>query len=395
MLGVTTLVVPDGNAAAVRRAVTEGYQVYVEVDAARLAAFTPAETGVHGVIVTGKASAQDLDRLRARVKVPANRVLLAQAGAKWPHIRTNWVTRNNDVLQVAGRSAQPWIENNAALLRILHAAHPDTTPLLTYTWQASTVVEAEEGPSLEHYLVAIAEAGSFGGHLLLPLHERFEQQLLAGDAAARADWIEIRRYIDFYAREQPRYKPLANVAVVTSQPMVWFEAMNLLARHNLPFELVSPAAVATRDLRTFGLLIVFDAPERPQLEAIDRFARGGGKVHRVSAGVQDPNGFALEMRKLLGAGDRLIDIWNGITVLVAPYRAPDGDAVLVTALNYAHQALPVQLRVRGSFGAVRYESPEEPAALVPHQLRNGYTEFVLPSLRVGARVWLTRGSGHD
>jgi len=164
--------------------------------------------------------------------------------------------------------------------------------------------------------------------------------------------------------------------------------MNLLARHNVPFEVLTPAQLATRDLKPLRLLIVFDQLEGPARAALERFTRDGGKIHKVTAGVSDPNGFAFEMRKLLGADDRVIDIWNGITVLTAPYQSPDSAAMLVTVLNYAYQPLPVQLRVRGTFGAVQYESPEEQRELVPHQHRHGYTEFVLPAVRVGGRVFL-------
>ena len=389
VLGITTIAVPETNASAVRQAIADGYQVYVEVDASRLATFAPGSTSPHGVIVTGNVSDADIVGLRTRLKLPADRVLSVQGGAKWPHVRTNWVTKNNDVLQVTGRSAQPWIENNAALLRILQAAHPDRTPLLTYRWTPITRSEVDEGPSLEHYLVAIAEAGSFGGDLLLPLHDRFQQRLLAGDADARSDWAEIRRYLEFYSRDLPnRYRPVVNVGVITAHPMVWFETMNLLARHNVPFEVLTPAQLATRDLKPLRLLIVFDQLEGPARAALERFTRDGGKIHKVTAGVSDPNGFAFEMRKLLGADDRVIDIWNGITVLTAPYQSPDSAAMLVTVLNYAYQPLPVQLRVRGTFGAVQYESPEEQRELVPHQHRHGYTEFVLPAVRVGGRVFL-------
>jgi hypothetical protein len=50
----------------------------------------------------------------------------------------------------------------------------------------------------------------------------------------------------------------------------------------------------------------------------------------------------------------------------------------------------VQLRIRGTFSQVSCESPEEAPALLPYQHRNGYTEFVLPALRTGARVFLSR-----
>ena len=45
--------------------------------------------------------------------------------------------------------------------------------------------------------------------------------------------------------------------------------------------------------------------------------------------------------------------------------------MLVTVLNYAHQLLPVQLRVAGSFSLVQYESPGELATLLPYSSETG------------------------
>ena len=106
----------------------------------------------------------------------------------------------------------------------------------------------------------------------------------------------------------------------------------------------------------------------------------------------DPNTFALEMRQLLGAERRVVDIWNGITVLVAPYVRPVAGDIVLTVLNYAAQPLPIQLRVRGAFSRVQYEVPGQPAVLVPFEVRDGGTEFVLPAFRIGARVFLNRGA---
>jgi hypothetical protein len=152
---------------------------------------------------------------------------------------------------------------------------------------------------------------------------------------------------------------------------------------------MAPADLAKKPLSKFKLLIVLDEPAGPQLGALTAFEQKGGKVSRQK-GVADPNGFALEMRRLVGREHRVIDIWNGITVLTAPYAEPQGDGALVTVLNYAHQPLPVQLRIAGKYRQVQFETPEEPAVLLPHQHREAYTEFVLPALRIGGRVFLSR-----
>lgn len=365
VLGISRIVIPAENRRAIERAANQGYDVYLEQQPGpRLVQVQPRSNSAQG------------------------RVLSIDSRGKWPHIRSNTVTRRNEVLQVAGRSAQPWIETNAALFRILRATQADDPPVVTYAWKPITVSEADEGPALENYLVAIAEAGSFGGDLLLPLHSRFENDLLLGKPQARAAWKEIRRYLEFYSWPAAgRYRDIANVAVVTAEPMPSFELMNLLARHNIPFELIDPARVPARGLASFKLVIATD-PSISQSEPLAAFARSGGTlVTRPQVG--DPNQFALEMRQKLGAEHRLIDIWNGITVVAAPYEAPDGTGVLVTVVNYAQQPLPVQIRVRGKFAQVHYESPEHEATLLPYEHRNGFTEFVLPTLHTGGRVFLT------
>jgi hypothetical protein len=351
VLGITKVVVPAGNAQAAEVATSQGYNVYIE-DAIR------SPKGLRHVDRRGK----------------------------WPHIRTNWVTRRNDVLQVAGRSAQPWLENNAALIRIIQAAAPGATPLLSYAWKPITLSDADEGPALENYLVAIAEAGSFGADLVLPLHQRFEKDLLLGKPRARAAWKEIRRYIDFYAANLPsRYRQIANVGVMTADPMKSFEVMNLLARHNVPFRIVDAARLQAADLAAFKLLVLADG--RSESAAVTEFARKGGIVVTAKPGT-DPNALALDIRRQLGRHNRAIDIWNGTTVIAAPFEDPEEEGVLVTVVNYAHQPLPVQMRVRGSFSQVHYESPEQEATLLSFERRDGYTEFVIPALRIGGRLFL-------
>jgi len=426
-LGIVTLVVPAAQPDAIRTALEQGYRVYVEIEAAKAGTFTPI-AGIAGVIVKGALPAVQVERLTQQ----GTPVRVADDRGKWPHIRTNWVTRNKDILQVTNRSSQPWLENNEALVRIAMERTPaPTSPvLLTYAWQPVTVSDLDRGPRLENYLVAIAEAGSFGADLLLPLHQRFEEALVTGDPDARADWDEIKRFVDFYAWNVPfQHQPLANVAVVTGDPMRAFEVMNLLARHNLPFVSLAPAALGSNDLVGIDLLIVLDDPDDRGRQRVQAFASGGGTVlvagtaavksgsgtplpwhgspavkgdRRVSytAGKGrviesqdapvDPNTFALEMRQLLGSDRRIVDIWNGITVLVAPYARRTGDGALLTAMNYAAQPLPIQVRVRGLYSEVQYETPGQPATLLPFEHRDGSTEFVLPALRIGARIFLTR-----
>jgi hypothetical protein len=421
-LGITTLVIPATNPAAIGRALGEGYRVFAEVEAAAIATAKLPAAGLSGVVVRGAASSAQLTALGQRLKPAGARVIALEERGKWPHIRTNWVTRNNDVLQVTRGSSQPWIESNAALIRMLRAQRPDAPPTLSYPWTPITVSDKNEGPALENYLVAIAEAGSFGGDLVLPLHDRFQQDLVLGQPQTRLAWSTIKRHIEFYSWGLPdRYQPIANIGVVTGTPAQSFEVMNLLLRHNLPFELIAPTALRARSLSAFKLLIVLEPPDEAQTQTLTDFVRAGGTVilagvtahrtpwregaavakaddrvtYRLGDGhvvetqkaIADPNTFALDVRQLLGRDHRVIDIWNGITVVAAPYANPDGKSMMVAALNYAHQALPVQIRVRGTYSVVQFESPDDPVTLLPYQHRDGFTEVVVPNLRIGGRVF--------
>ena len=385
-LGISTVVIPAAQTQGIALALAQGYRVFVEVGADGAATFSPID-GIAGVIVRGTPAAD----VRAQLARRAKSVRVADDRGTWPHIRTNWVTLNKDVLQVTNRSSQPWLENNAALMRIAAAALAPGAPpvLLTYAWQPVTAADLDQGPRRDNYLVAIAEAGSFGADLLLPLHERFARELTAGSPDARADWDAIRRFIDFYAWNVPaQHRPVANVGVVTADPMRSFELLNLLARHNLPFVTLAPAAINPTTLEGLDLVILLDEPDANGHAAAGEFVKRGGRVVEGRDAPSDPNTFALEMRQRLGSDRRVVDVWNGITVLVAPYlRVESGDQVL-TVVNYAAQPLPVQVRVRGAFSAVQFEAPGQPAVLLAFEVRNGGTEFLLPALAAGARVFL-------
>src|SRR5438552_14169262 len=55
-LGLSVLVVPATNSSAVSDAMAQGYRVYLEVEAAALAGFTPPSDRLAGVVVKGAAT---------------------------------------------------------------------------------------------------------------------------------------------------------------------------------------------------------------------------------------------------------------------------------------------------------------------------------------------------
>lgn len=383
-LGIDTLLIPIDRTEAIREAVGRGYRVFVEVDATKAATIPIPAQASGGVVVRGSMTEAALRRLRARIGGRA--VLTVDERGTWPHVRLNAVTARNDVLQVASPSAQPWLENNLALSRIANL-HARPTTLLAYPSMPLDGLDEVLGPGVEHYLVALAEAGSAGASLVLPLHRAFQQALLKGLPDARRDWEAIRRAMTFHAwGATRRFVPMADVAVVTAAPLVSFEMLNLLARHNVPFTLVAPDVATPPPLPP--LVIVADTPGPSLARAIADLEAGGGVVVRPDGPVVEPDAFALEVRNRLGPSRRTVDIWNGITVLVTPWRDELDGTMRLAVVNYAHQPRPVQLRVRGAFTRVLVETPEQEALLVPFTHRDGQTEFVLPAVQIAARVFL-------
>jgi hypothetical protein len=99
--------------------------------------------------------------------------------------------------------------------------------------------------------------------------------------------------------------------------------------------------------------------------------------------------FAQDIRRLLGKENALISLFNGLTTIAAPYRDHSGTIKTLEFVNYAEDSLRLQVQVKGSFASIRYESPEQKCceSLVPVQ-RDGFTEFVIPELRIAGRVHL-------
>jgi hypothetical protein len=378
-LGIAKLVVHcEPGAAAVTAAVERGYRVWAQIAPERAASDAQAarDAGAAGLVIPGGKGA-NVPRTLAGLPV------VETAPGQWPQVRPNIGVRRNAVVQTASRTAQPWLDSNAATIAVRRSAVPDRPVVLEYLWKGLTAVEQREGPRVEEYLLAIAEAGAFGADLILDLHGRLESDLVAGRPEGRAAWDRIHSYIDGYGWDRARtHTPIANVGLVARKPEDAYELLNLLARHNVPFKLLTGARVGAPEVNEVDLVVVPTPDDRALLVP----GIVPERIHEPKD-ITNPNAFALEVRNRLGKEKRIVDVWNGITVLAAPYRAPDG-AVLLELLNYAQEAQTVPVRLRGEYQAVRYENPERKAELLPFENENGVTQFVVPDLAVGGTVFM-------
>jgi hypothetical protein len=426
-LGVTDIVLTwkEGMSPVTATARKQEYRVYVEtpIPEAKAAAEEGMKAGWTGVILDIPESESGKSESRIaelRSAYPKLRFLVLDYVGKRPDMRGSLIVKRDSVLEVSSPTAQPWIDANLALIKVEQRSRPKQVPLYTFSWE-------EQGQqrtlSADDYSLAVAEAGAFHGDLVLQLDEPLQKALNQGDPEAWAFWNQVRSMLKFSGGDRDRsLQPAANVGVVVDQLDTSDEVLNLLSRHNIPFQVFRPSDLKSVDLKSFDVFIVFAKPDAETSERIkdlatrgatvvvvdlhDRYpwqasqpvqvnehtksyAVGSGKVLELAEPVTDPEIFAQDIRRLLGKKKALINLWNGLTTIVVPYKDGSGVVKALEFVNYAAEPLRVQVQVKGSFRGVRYESPEHGCceSLVPVQ-HDGFTEFVIPDLRIAGRVHL-------
>ncbi len=330
------------------------------------------------------------------------------------------------VLEVSSPTAQPWIDTNLALVRIEQRENPEQVPLYTFSWKASESGQPQ-APTATDYSLAIAEAGAFHADMILNLDDTLQKALSENDAKAWALWNQVKPYVAFssHASAYGGREPVANVAIVVGSFDSADEPMNLLARHNIPFKVFQLADLKSSGLENFDVVVVFAKPDQElcaRLAAsagngnivvlIDThgsyswqtaesvrlnehavsYTVGSGRVIELSEPVIDPETFAQDIRRLLGKQKLSMSLWNAITTLAVP-SGEHGRIRTLELVNYAADPLRLQVRVKGSFTSIRYETPEHGCCIVvAGEQRDGFTEFVVPDLRIAGRVRLEDSS---
>jgi hypothetical protein len=429
-LGMNDLVLSwnDSFSSQAKEARKQGYRVYVVVPLDQVPATIEAvASGVEGIILTVRQSERaELEKSLPKLQAanPKIKFLVLNPEGKQPEMRGSLVIKRDSVLEVSSPTAQPWIDANLALVKVEQRSHPGQVPLYTFSWNEPS--EGEQKPILTaaDYSLAVAEAGAFHADFILRPDESLQKALSQHDAAAWTLWNQVRTYANFYSNTAEQgMEPAANVAVVVANLDPSDEVMNLLARHNLPFTVLQPSDLDGGNLEAFDVVVVFAKPDQTTFKKISDLATqgktfvlvdaagvypwqsrdavrvnehtlsytlGSGKVLELSESVTDPETFAQDIRRLLGKENALISLWNGLTTIAVPYRDA-GTLKALEFINYAEEPIRVQVQVKGAFASVRYETPErkccESLEAIQH---DGFTEFVLPDLRIAGRVHLNR-----
>lgn len=429
-LGVSELVIsPDTSSTPfVKAARHEGYKLFIEAtpEQATELSRTAARKGITGFIIkVDEAQRTDFDdqlrKLRAANPKLTFRVL--NPHGKQPQIRGRMVVERNGILQVSSPSSQPWVDSNQAVVRFEQAFYPAETPVYTFQWELTDTLQRQLGPSAANYSLAIAEAGALHSDIILNIHEPLQVGLAKGDSASWALWNQVKRYLVFSAYHQGHsYRPLAYVGVVTDSFVKSYEAVNLLARHNIPFRIIRHTDLKSASMNDLDIAILFHAPERDSLATVHEFtARGGivvlvnikgsfpwqsapqekvgedsisyadgkGRVIEFAGPVLDPETFAVDIRRLMGTHKTMVSLWNSLTTIVVPYRDASSGKTTLELINYAEESLEVQLQMKGAYQTVRYSTPELGCcqAIVPVE-HDGFTDLLAHKLIIAGRAEL-------
>jgi hypothetical protein len=382
--------------------------------------------GVSGIILETADFAQKPAEEAARhlrLAHPEITFLTAGLVGKQPAMKGSTVIKDGGILQVSSPTEQPWLDSNLAQVRFDQAFFPSQNPLIDFPWEPSDALQQAHGPATEDYLLAVAEAGATHSDLILNLHPALQQALVHGSTEEWALWNQIAKYIEFYLREDEKPVALqANVGVVTDNFEASYETMNLMARHNVAFRVLPPGDLTNQCLDSLDLIVLFAQPNDAAVRMVAGFVEDGGiailvnlrgpfpwqsigtrqtsdhsviyttgkgRVIELAEDVADPGTFAQDVRRLLGKDKLPISLWNASTTLGVPYKLPGSPNATLELVNYSADALPVQVRVKGSYPVVRYETPERgccESITATHQ--DGFTQFDLPWLRIGGRVHL-------
>jgi hypothetical protein len=423
------LVIPWGAPPAlVESARMQGYRVYAAVTPrqASTAANSSRALGFSGIILGADEAEQETAEKIARELRLAYlnlTILSPDASAKQPAMMGSTVITQRGILQVSSPTEQPWIDSNLAMVGFDRAFRPTQTPLIDFQWTLPDALQQQLGPSTENYLLAVAEAGALHSDLILNLHPNLEKALVRGCEEGWAVWKRVAKYVEFYLREGQRPVTLqASVGVVTNKYEDSYEAMNLMARHNIPFRVLPPSQLTPQDLHGLDLMVVFTQPDEAAIRQLAGFvedggvailvslrnlfpgassggrqvsnnsviyAMGKGKVIELADGVGDPGAFSRDVRRLLGKENLPISLWNASTTIAIPYKLPGTPTATLELLNYSAAPMPVQVRIQGTYSVLRYETPERgccEALTATHQ--DGFTQFEVPWLRIGGRVHL-------
>ena len=330
----------------------------------------------------------------------------------------------------ASASAAPWVDANSWLVAWLRAMFPQRPAVLGYRPDEDAGVSKDRVVHYDSLELALADAFSRGGNVVLHPPESHQKALLDDNPRAVAAWQSLARTARFLKENLASFsgRVASRVAVAAGSLEQSGEMLNMMYRRNVTPMVFSVRALESWEPGDCRVLVAVNI-ERPGAVGARRmleFARAGGtvlaappaagepewwrngtakplradrdrEVHALGKGrligyrenVADPSEFSLDVIDALGMSNRDLRIWAADSVIGILNSLPDGRKS-VTLVNYGSplEDWEFLVRVEGLFRRVVLRVPESAAVELPLTRRDGGTEVNVGHLRRVAAIEL-------
>jgi len=374
-------------------------------------------------LAAAKSASLEVIPLAERAKIPwqSPPPVIATSEAEWPAVRAS---SQPGAAAEAGPTGLPWIDSNGWFARLAATLAPRTTLWLAFQPPKDQVLRPNS------YLLAVADSAVYGARWIASLDAKLADGLAAGNSQSLDAWRRIARAAAFFEkrREWREYRPPAILAVLSDfrgdNEFLAGEALNLLARRQLPCAILEKSKVALGTLSQFKAILSVDRepPETQLRAALLEFVRAGGlllcqpssghlargaspleshprfHLHKLGKGriaiareeMSDPYVLAADAHLLLSRRHDLYRTWNSIAVGTYYTVSAGNSKAVFHILNYAGwPAAFLAVRIHRPYRQARLWKldSDEPAAV--KMITDGnWTEFHLPAIFVYAALEL-------
>ena len=220
----------------------------------------------------------------------ADSPILGVADGIWPGVPL-------EKTPTGGPTNLPWVDSNGALLGMASAIAPGKS-----VW---IVVDPPKKakPTVENYLLTVADAGAYGGRWVISLDDQMRADLAAGSLPAVRAWKKVTDAVAFFEGQRgvpgdlERMGRLAVISNFSAGDRAFGEdILNLLPRLREPFRVIAGTQALTASFSGLqGIFYMDQEPPEPGLrQRLVTFARQGGTLF-VRSKWPDPEGSPMQL----------------------------------------------------------------------------------------------------
>jgi hypothetical protein len=303
----------------------------------------------------------------------------------WPQV----LPAKEEDTALAGATGGPWVDSNAAVIRLAQTKERGRQVWLTYSPPGP-----KEIVPVQDYVRPIAEAGAYGARWVIALDGQFAHAIDRRNDRALGVWHQMMGVLSLFEsrREWRTWQPVAALAVVSSfqgdARLMAEEFLNLAPRRHLACRIVLASDLATASFEKEAAILYLDAapPQGDARSILVRFAENGGSVfaprgiiqakpvetrqahaiHPLGRGRvitplekwEDPFALARQVHLLLSIREDVVQIWNGGDMNSHYLSSPDGRRAVVHLIPYASgNTQPITIGVRKPYRSARVTTP--------------------------------------